>query len=89
MDQGRIKLNEENTVFDEIGEGYEFVMLGQEKVSTWTYLRRFLFADERIRTKVAQLSGGEKGRLLLAKILKRGGNFIVLDEPTNDLICQA
>jgi ATP-binding cassette subfamily F protein uup len=47
--------------------------------------KRFLFADDRIRTKVGQLSGGERARLLLAKILKRGGNFIILDEPTNDL----
>ena len=70
---------------EEIGEGYDTVELGDERISIWGYLRRFLFTDERIRTKVGRLSGGERARLLLAKILKRGGNFMVLDEPTNDL----
>lgn len=85
IDQERLTLNDEKTVVEEIGEGYDFVMLGDEKISIWGYLKRFLFADERIRTKVGLLSGGERARLLLAKILKRGGNFIILDEPTNDL----
>ena len=85
IDQERLNLNDQNTVIDEIGEGHEFVVLGEEKVSVWGYLKRFLFTDERIRTKVERLSGGERARLLLAKILKHGGNFIVLDEPTNDL----
>ena len=49
------------------------------------YLRRFLFTEERINTKINQLSGGERSRVLLAKILKRGGNVLILDEPTNDL----
>jgi ATP-binding cassette subfamily F protein uup len=48
-------------------------------------LRRFLFTEERINTKIDQLSGGERSRVLLAKILKRGGNVLMLDEPTNDL----
>ena len=48
-------------------------------------MKRFLFEDERINGKVKYLSGGEKARLLLAKVLKRGGNFLILDEPTNDL----
>lgn len=85
IDQERLLVDNDKSVIEEIGEGYDFVMLGDEKVSVWTYLKRFLFADDRIRTKVGQLSGGERARLLLAKILKRGGNFIVLDEPTNDL----
>ena len=50
-----------------------------------SYLKRFLFADERITTQVKYLSGGERSRLLLARILKSGGNFLILDEPTNDL----
>jgi len=54
-------------------------------LSVWTYLRRFLFTDDRINTEVSKLSGGEKSRLTLAKILSRGGNFLMLDEPTNDL----
>ncbi|OGV55902.1 MAG: hypothetical protein A2X49_07915 [Lentisphaerae bacterium GWF2_52_8] len=85
IDQERLTLDDEKSVLEEIGEGYDYVMLGEEKITVWSYLRRFLFADDRIRTKVGCLSGGERARLLLAKILKRGGNFIVIDEPTNDL----
>ncbi len=85
VDQTRVKLNNENSVYDEIGEGNQFVWLGDEKISIWGYLKRFLFTDERIKTKVGRLSGGERGRLMMAKILKNGGNFIILDEPTNDL----
>lgn len=85
VDQERIKLDETKSVYDEIGEGRDFVKLGEEKISIWSYLKRFLFSDQRIKTQISRLSGGEKGRLLLAKILKEGGNFIVLDEPTNDL----
>ncbi len=85
VDQNRMSLNPELTVFDEIGEGNQFTMVGDRKVSVWTYLRKFLFADDRINTRVDRLSGGERARLMLAKILKRGGNFLILDEPTNDL----
>ena len=85
VDQGRLKLNPERTVFEEIGEGSEFVILGEERIGIWGYLKRFLFEDERIKTQIKYLSGGEKARLILAKILKQGGNFLILDEPTNDL----
>ena len=85
VDQGRLKLNPERTVFEEIGEGSEFVTLGEERIGIWGYLKRFLFEDERIKTQIKYLSGGEKARLILAKILKQGGNFLILDEPTNDL----
>ncbi len=85
IDQNRLSLNQENTVRDEIAGGIDSVELGDEKISIWGYLRRFLFTDERINTQVKYLSGGEKARLLLAKQLKRGGNFLLLDEPTNDL----
>ncbi len=85
IDQSRIALNDENTVLKEIGEGNDWIMFGENKTTVWNYLRRFLFADERINTKVGKLSGGERSRLLLAKILKNGGNFLILDEPTNDL----
>jgi ATP-binding cassette subfamily F protein uup len=54
-------------------------------LSARSYLRRFLFADERVNEPVARLSGGERARLMLAKVLRRGGNVLVLDEPTNDL----
>lgn len=85
VDQSRVLLNDENTVLTEIGEGREWLMFGEERLTVWKYLRRFLFADDRMNTKVGKLSGGERSRLLLAKILKNGGNFLILDEPTNDL----
>jgi len=85
IDQGRLKLNPEFTVIEEIGEGTESVNLGGERIGIWSYLKRFLFEDERIKTQIKYLSGGEKARLILAKILKQGGNFLILDEPTNDL----
>ncbi|MBI5727286.1 MAG: ATP-binding cassette domain-containing protein [Ignavibacteriales bacterium] len=85
IDQGRLLLNNEDTVLQAIGEGSEFITFGKEKMPVWTYLRRFLFTDDRINTKVGKLSGGEKSRLTLARILRVGGNFLLLDEPTNDL----
>jgi ABC transport system ATP-binding/permease protein len=85
VDQARVMLNDANTVLQEMGSGNDWVMFGEERMTVWTYLRRFLFADDRINTQVGKLSGGERSRLLLAKILKNGGNFLILDEPTNDL----
>ncbi len=85
VDQGRLQLNDERTVLDEVADGTEFVQWGEAKISVRSYLKRFLFADERITTQVKYLSGGERSRLLLARILKSGGNFLILDEPTNDL----
>ncbi len=85
IDQSRMVLDPEKTVQEEISEGLEHVYLGTEKVTVWTYLKRFLFEDERIKTRIKYLSGGEKARLALAKVLKKGGNFLILDEPTNDL----
>ncbi|HYT59234.1 MAG TPA: ABC-F family ATP-binding cassette domain-containing protein [Haliangiales bacterium] len=85
VDQGRLQLNEERTVLDEVADGTEFVQWGNTTLSVRSYLKRFLFADDRITTLVRKLSGGERSRLLLARILKSGGNFLILDEPTNDL----
>jgi ATP-binding cassette subfamily F protein uup len=85
IDQNRLMLDDAKTVWDEVSEGSEYVQLGEESITLRAYLRRFLFTEERINTKIGQLSGGERSRVLLAKILKRGGNVIVLDEPTNDL----
>ena len=62
VDQGRLQLNEENTVFDEVGDGTEFVIFGEDKLSLRSYLKRFLFTDERIATQVKYLSGGERSR---------------------------
>jgi ATPase subunit of ABC transporter with duplicated ATPase domains len=85
VDQSRIQLREERTVLEEVSDGTEFVVFGEGKLSLRAYLKRFLFADERMTTQVKHLSGGERSRLLLARILKHGGNFLILDEPTNDL----
>lgn len=85
VDQGRLQLNEERSALDEVADGTEFVVFGDAKLSVRAYLKRFLFADDRLTTQVKHLSGGERSRLLLARILKNGGNFLILDEPTNDL----
>lgn len=85
VDQARLILNDSDTVIKAIGEGSETIKFGKTDMSVWTYLRRFLFEDERINTLVGRLSGGERSRLTLARILKNGGNFLLLDEPTNDL----
>lgn len=89
VDQQRLLLNPENSVMEEVaGPMSEFVQFGPEKLHVRTYLRRFLFTDERVTMRVKELSGGEQSRVLLAKILRRGGNFLILDEPTNDLDLQ-
>src|SRR6266446_5999132 len=85
VDQNRLLLDDEKTVWEEVGSGGENVTLGEESITLRAYLRRFLFSEDRINTKISQLSGGERSRVLLAKILKRGGNVLMLDEPTNDL----
>lgn len=85
VDQSRLLLNDEDTVIEAIGEGNTVINFGNQQLKIWTYLKRFLFTDDRINTKVGRLSGGERSRLTLARILKNGGNFLLLDEPTNDL----
>jgi ATP-binding cassette subfamily F protein uup len=85
VDQNRMLLDDEKTVWQEVSDGSESVKLGNESITLRGYLRRFLFSEDRINTKISQLSGGERSRVLLAKILKRGGNVLMLDEPTNDL----
>ncbi|HNQ73723.1 MAG TPA: ABC-F family ATP-binding cassette domain-containing protein [Verrucomicrobiota bacterium] len=85
VDQARQQLHDDLTVLAEASDGTEFVLWGEARLSVRSYLKRFLFADDRLTTRVGQLSGGERSRLLLAKILKAGGNFLILDEPTNDL----
>ena len=85
VDQSRLQLREDKTALEEVSDGSEWVQWGDSKLSLRGYLRRFLFTDDRLTTPVRLLSGGERSRLLLARILKQGGNFLVLDEPTNDL----
>jgi ABC transport system ATP-binding/permease protein len=85
IDQARMQLDGTGTVLDEISEGSETVLFGEQRLSARSYLRRFLFSDQRVNEPVSRLSGGERARLMLAKVLRRGGNVLVLDEPTNDL----
>ena len=85
VDQARLQLDDNATVMEAISDGSEYVMFGGNKVPVRGYLKRFLFTEDRIVTQVRYLSGGERSRLLLARILKNGGNFLILDEPTNDL----
>lgn len=88
VDQQRLLLDPTKSVMEEVAGDSEFVAFGDEKLHVRTYLRRFLFADDRATMRVKELSGGEQSRVLLAKILRRGGNFLILDEPTNDLDLQ-
>lgn len=86
IDQGRMKLDGSRTLIEEVADGGgEMISFGEQRLGVRAYLRRFLFNEDRVRERVDTLSGGERARLLLAKVLKRGGNVIVLDEPTNDL----
>ncbi|MDF1862768.1 MAG: ABC-F family ATP-binding cassette domain-containing protein [Verrucomicrobiales bacterium] len=88
VDQTRLELDEDKSVLEEVSQGIDSVKFGEDTIPVRGYLRRFLFTDDRINDRVGNLSGGEKNRVLLAKILRRGGNFLVLDEPTNDLDLQ-
>lgn len=85
IDQSRMQLDGTGSLLDEISNGSDKILFGEETISARSYLRRFLFSDDRINERVDLLSGGERARLMLAKVLKNGGNLIVLDEPTNDL----
>ncbi len=85
IDQGRIQLNGAGTVMQEVSDSGGMVRFGDQTLTVRSYLRRFLFDESRVNERVDKLSGGERARLILAKVLCRGGNVIVLDEPTNDL----
>jgi ABC transport system ATP-binding/permease protein len=85
IDQARMQLDGSRTVLAEVADGAETVQFGDQRLTARAYLKRFLFADERVKEQVDRLSGGERARLMLAKVLRRGGNVLVLDEPTNDL----
>jgi len=85
IDQSRMQLQGTGTVLSEVADDGESVRFGERTLSARAYLRRFLFDEERMKEQVSRLSGGERARLMLAKVLKRGGNLLVLDEPTNDL----
>ena len=84
-DQQREQLDPDRTVFDTVGEGNDTVTVNGQSRHVNSYLQDFLFSPERARTPVRALSGGERNRLLLARLLTRPANVLVLDEPTNDL----
>jgi len=85
FDQFRNQLNDEATLIDTISPGSDFVEIAGQKKHVISYLEDFLFPPERARAKVSALSGGERNRLLLARLFARPANLLVLDEPTNDL----
>ncbi|MEF1282432.1 ABC transporter ATP-binding protein [Vibrio sp. M250220] len=85
FDQYREVLDPEKSVIDNLADGKQEVMVGGRQRHALSYLQDFLFAPHRARTPVKALSGGEKNRLLLARIFLKSNNLLVLDEPTNDL----
>ena len=85
FDQMRDQLDEEASVLDNLSEGREFIEINGVRKHVIGYLQDFLFAPERARSPVKALSGGERNRLLLARLFSKPANILVLDEPTNDL----
>ncbi len=83
--QTRCELDPSSTVYQSVAENREFVEIGGQHVHVRGYLERFLFPSSLQETRVDRLSGGERNRLQLARLLRDGGNVILLDEPTNDL----
>ena len=85
VDQNRDTLNADNTVYEEITDGMETFKFNGREINGRAYCASFMFKGSDQQKKVGQLSGGERNRVLLAKMLKTGGNLLLLDEPTNDL----
>jgi ATP-binding cassette subfamily F protein uup len=85
FDQMREQLDENETLVDTISQGSDFIDIGGARKHVISYLEDFLFAPQRARSPVKSLSGGERNRLLLARLFTRPANVLVLDEPTNDL----
>ncbi|MGE3174945.1 MAG: ABC-F family ATP-binding cassette domain-containing protein [Planctomycetota bacterium] len=85
IDQGRTALDGDKTVLEEVSGGNDYVGTGGRTVRVETFLEQFLFPGPMKHARIAALSGGERNRVLLAKLLCAGGNVLVLDEPTNDL----
>jgi ATP-binding cassette subfamily F protein uup len=85
LDQMRAQLNENKSVLDNVGEGRDAVTINGKVRSLVGYLEDFLFERDRLNTPIITLSGGERNRLLLARLFARPANLLVLDEPTNDL----
>jgi ATP-binding cassette subfamily F protein uup len=85
FDQLRAQLDDDKPVFENIGDGKEFVEIDGKRMHVMSYLQNFLFTPDRARSPARALSGGERARLLLARLFAMPSNLLVLDEPTNDL----
>ncbi|MEJ7710922.1 MAG: ATP-binding cassette domain-containing protein [Pyrinomonadaceae bacterium] len=85
VDQSRDTLNADKTIWEEISDGLDLVNLGTRQVNSRAYVARYNFSGSDQQKKVGTLSGGERNRVHLAKILKEQSNVLLLDEPTNDL----
>jgi ABC transport system ATP-binding/permease protein len=85
FDQHRGQLNDELNALDNVAEGREFIELNGQRKHIMGYLQDFLFSPDRARAPITRLSGGERNRLLLAKLFAQPSNLLVMDEPTNDL----
>jgi ATPase subunit of ABC transporter with duplicated ATPase domains len=85
VDQSRQSLNDKNTVWQEISGGLDMIKVGNYETPSRGYVGRFNFKGTGQQQNIGELSGGERNRVHLAKVLKSGGNVLMLDEPTNDL----
>ena len=85
VDQSRDALNDGKTVWEELSDGQDNIIVGRFEMPSRAYVSRFNFRGADQQKRIGALSGGERNRLHLAKVLKRGGNLLLLDEPTNDL----
>ncbi|MGN6705734.1 MAG: ATP-binding cassette domain-containing protein [Rhodanobacter sp.] len=85
FDQHRLQLNDQLNALDNVAEGREYIELNGSRKHIIGYLQDFLFSPERARAPITRLSGGERNRLLLAKLFAQPSNLLVMDEPTNDL----
>lgn len=84
-DQGRARLALDKTLYQDVGAGGDYLLFEDRTMTVRSYLTRFLFTSEQQNTLIAKFSGGEQNRAQLAKLLAKGGNVLILDEPTNDL----
>jgi len=85
FDQDKAQIDQNQTVFDFLSDGRDFITIGEREMHIVSYLQNFLFSSEQARAPIRTLSGGEQNRLLLAKLFALPANLLVLDEPTNDL----
>lgn len=85
FDQLRTQLDEDKSVFDNVGQGRDVVTINGKNRNIYGYLEDFLFSKDRVKAPISALSGGERNRLLLARLFTKSANLLVMDEPTNDL----